>query len=648
MGGRFVREHVAAGARVKRSRRASSAPAEDDVPAGPPPALGDWPLWVLLALFATSGCAALIHEILWFQLLELVVGSSALSLGILLGTYMGGMCLGSLLLPRLVSRASHPIRVYAWLELGIAALAVLVFFLVPLVGHLSTGSGGAGVWGILLRAAVACLCLLPPTMLMGATLPAVSRWVESTPAGVSWWGVLYSGNITGAIVGCLTAGFHLLRLYDLAVSLGVAVGLGAAAGLLGLLLARYTPHRAGAEPSGEDRVQVRAGLAHVVIAVSGLCALGAQVVWTRLLALLLGATVYTFSIILGVFLFGLGLGSGVGSMVARSSRQPRRDLGLCQLLLAAAIAWSAWMVSRSLPYWPINFALSKDPWITFQMDLARCTWALLPPTLLWGASFPLALAAAAPRGADPARVVAGVYAANTIGAIAGALAFTFLIPVIGTQAEQQLMVALSGGAGLLLLAPYVTRPWHGLRSLLKAAALALGIVIAGLALWSVPPVPSALVALGRFVVFRLIAEGVPKDVRKDPNILFMGEGLTESVAVSEKDGVRIFHVSGKIEASTSYTDMRLQRMLGHLPALVHPEPRSVLIVGCGAGVTAGSFTLYPSVKRIVICEIEPMVTQRVTPYFRNENYDVLSDPRVEVVVDDARHYVLTTHESSTS
>jgi spermidine synthase len=629
---------------MKRPPRQNAGVPQASVPGGPTGVPAEWPLWALLVLFIASGCSALIYEILWFQMLELVVGSSALSLGILLGTYMGGMCLGSLLLPRFVLRREHPIRVYALLELGIAALGIVVYFAVPLVGQLSAGGGGQGLWGILLRATIACLCLLPPTMLMGATLPAISRWVETTPRGVSWLGVLYSSNIAGAIVGCLLAGFHLLRLYDLVVALLVAVALNLFAGVFALLLARRTSYADAAHEPARPSMPVRPGAVHLATAISGLCALGGQVVWTRILALLLGATVYTFSIILGVFLFGLGVGSSFGAMLARSSTQPRRELGLCQLLLAVAIAWSAYMVSRSLPYWPINFSLSKDPWITFQMDLARCVWALFPPSVLWGASFPLALAAASKPGADPARVVASVYAANTIGAIAGALAFTFLIPVIGTQVEQQVMVGLSAAVGVLLLAPLAVRPGERVRSLLKAGAIALGILAAGLAVWSVPPVPSALVALGRFVVFRLTAPGLPSDVRKDPNILFMGEGLTESVAVSEKSGVRIFHVSGKIEASTSYVDMRLQRMLGHLPALANPEPHSVLIVGCGAGVTAGSFTLYPSIKRIVICEIEPLVPRKVTPYFRNENYDVLSDPRVEVVYDDARHYVLTTRE----
>ena len=129
------------------------------------------------------------------------------------------------------------------------------------------------------------------------------------------------------------------------------------------------------------------------------------------------------------------------------------------------------------------------------------------------------------------------------------------------------------------------------------------------------------------------------------DFLYVGEGMNASVAVSELDnGVRNFHVSGKVEASSEPQDMRLQRMLGHLPALLHPKPRSVLVVGCGAGVTAGSFVLYPDIERIVICEIEPLIPQVVAQYFGQENHDVLNDPRVEVVYDDARHYILTTQE----
>src|SRR5438132_4979964 len=183
---------------------------------------------------------------------------------------------------------------------------------------------------------------------------------------------------------------------------------------------------------------------YVAIALSGAGALAAEVIWTRLLSLLLGATVYTFSIILAVFLLGLGLGSSIGSLLARGRVSPRVALGLCQLLLAAAIAWTAYLLAHSLPYWPINPSLSTSPWLTFQVDLVRCLWAILPATCLWGASFPLALAAVAGRGQDPGRLVGGVYAANTVGAIIGALGASLpIIPWIGTQQGQRVLTALS-------------------------------------------------------------------------------------------------------------------------------------------------------------------------------------------------------------
>ena len=140
----------------------------------------------LLLLFVGSGCAALIYENVWLQLLQLVIGSSAVSIGVLLGTFMGGMCLGSLLLPRRVSPQHHPLRIYAYLELGIAAIGILLLYGMPLISGLYTAWAGSGGASIFVRAVAAAICLLPPTMLMGATLPAMSRWVQTTPEGVSW------------------------------------------------------------------------------------------------------------------------------------------------------------------------------------------------------------------------------------------------------------------------------------------------------------------------------------------------------------------------------------------------------------------------------------------------------------------------------
>ncbi|HZY85527.1 MAG TPA: fused MFS/spermidine synthase, partial [Gemmataceae bacterium] len=434
---------------------------------------------------------------------------------------------------------------------------------------------------------------------------------------------------------------------DMAAATYVAAALNGAVALLGLGLAALTPYRHAPSPQplspkagerGWGEGARGAWAVYVAIALSGLCALSAEVIWTRLLSLMLGATVYTFSIILAVFLIGLGLGSSGGSLLARSTGRPRALLGGCQLLLAAAVAWAAWMLAQSLPYWPINPTLSKSPWISFQLDLLRCLWAVLPAAVLWGASFPLALAAVTTPGRDPGRLVGGVYAANTVGAILGAAgASLLLVPWLGTQHAQRVLIGLSAAAALLMLAPAFW-PFRRAGLTLRAAGpVALLAVVAAPALlaWAVPAVPWELIAYGRYLPTHT----------GGATALYVGEGMNSSVAVTRAGtDTRYFHVSGKVEASTEPGDMRLQRMLGHISALAHPAPRSVLVVGCGAGVTAGSFVLHPSVERIVICEIEPLIPRVVAEHFAAENYNVLRDPRVEVVYDDARHYVLTTRE----
>src|SRR6201986_3473154 len=197
----------------------------------------------LLLLFVGSGCAALIYEIVWFQLLQLVIGSSAASLAVLLGTFMGGMCLGSIFVPRLISAREHPLRVYALLEAGTGLFGLAVFFGLPYVQHLYTATIGHGFPGILLRSAASAICLLPPTLLMGATLPAIARWIEATPQAASWWGFFYGGNIAGGVFGCLLAGFYLLRVHDMAFTTYTAVFINAAVGGLALLLARSAEYK---------------------------------------------------------------------------------------------------------------------------------------------------------------------------------------------------------------------------------------------------------------------------------------------------------------------------------------------------------------------------------------------------------------------
>src|SRR5437879_839337 len=258
-----------------------------DINSAPPSATSARYYPLLLALFVGSGCAALIYEVVWFQLLELVIGSTAVSLAVLLGTFMGGMCLGSLAFARLVPASLHPLKVYAAIEFGIGAIAVAVLYLLPPAADLYAGIGAQGAAGIAVRALLCAAFLLAPTVLMGATLPCAARFIERTPQGVSWLGILYTGNLAGAVVGCLVAGFYLLRLYDMATATFVAVAINALCALIALLLAAVAPYRPSREPATAQRAPARSESAaiYLTIALSGLTALGAQVVWTRLLSL---------------------------------------------------------------------------------------------------------------------------------------------------------------------------------------------------------------------------------------------------------------------------------------------------------------------------------------------------------------------------
>ncbi|HEX7082363.1 MAG TPA: fused MFS/spermidine synthase [Gammaproteobacteria bacterium] len=593
----------------------------------------------LLALaFAASGCAALIYEVVWFQLLGFVIGASAVSAGVLLATFMGGLCAGSLLFPRVVSPRAHPLRVYALLELGIGVCGLGVLYALPAIGGVYAAWAESGSAGIALRAGVAAVCLLPPTMLMGATLPAVSRAVGLTPRGVARIGVLYGANLAGAVAGSLLAGFYLLRVHDVAVATLVAAGLNLSIAAGSLLLARAMrrPESIAAGPAGRA-APVGAGASagggtrvHVAIALSGMAALSAEVVWTRHLSLVLGATVYAFALILAVFLAALGLGSAAGAALSRRLPASAAFAG-CQLLLCAAVAWAGYALARSLPYWPLDVTLPATSAVMLQLDLVRAAFATFPAALLWGASFPLALAAAAPTAPDPARGVGRLYAANTLGGIVGALATSFVLVVaIGSQATQQVLIALSAAAALLVLAP-----WRDGAMRAGAAALTVAAAAAVLAR-TVPLLPPQLVAYGRFMPTRAA----------DIDVVYAREGLTASVAVSKEPGGHLtYHAAGKAQASTYPQDMRLQRMLGHLTTLIPEDPESFLVIGLGAGVTAGAVSIDPAAKRVVVAEIEPLARQVAGRYFRAQNFGVVDNPKVEIVVDDGRHFLATTAET---
>ena len=598
---------------------------------------------LLLLLFAGSGCSALIYEVVWYQALQLAIGSTSVSLGVLLATFMGGLCIGSTFFPRLRILKGHPLRTYALIELCIAAFAVLVQYSMPFISQVYFAGAETGLPGMLLRGVVAAVCMLPPTILMGASLPAIVRWLEASPRAVAWWGWLYGGNTAGAVVGCLLAGFWLLRDFNVFTATLFAAAINVVVALVSLALSTSTPQTipvsgpapaeetgAGAESSVPAAAPVSKWPVYVTIALSGAVALGAEVVWTRLLGYLLLATVYVFAIILAVFLTGLAIGTAGGSWLLRKVN-PRNALGWCQIFLTIGFAWTAYTIVNTfhLPFWNPEVLTTHDGWYMYFLDLKVVAIAIFPATLFWGASFPLACAAVSEPGQDSGKTAGGIYAANTLGGIVGALLVSLvLLPWIGSQNSQRVLLIVSAASGMLLLIPAVRKSSDGVK--LTVASIA-AILLAT----SIEAVPGDLIAYGRFM-------GNNAGMSQ---ILYSKEGRNSSVAISRwNNGAIYVNVNGHVEATTEIFDMKLQRMVGHLAAIVHPDPKSVLGIGFGAGVSAGTFTRYPGIEHITVCEIEPVIPPASTQYFAPQNYGVKNNPKTRIVYDDARHYLMTTKD----
>ena len=578
------------------------------------------PATLLLPLFLASGAAALVDEIAWFQLLALHSGGTSRSMAIVLATFMAGLGLGALVVPRRLPASIHPLRTCAAMELLIGLAALLLPRLFPLASRLPPP----------LDSVAFAALLLVPTLAMGATLPLAARALGSGRRAARHVAWLYAANTLGGVIGCLAAGFWLLRVHDTLVAVRVAAGLNAlAAAWAWTLPGRFAgdgvsepPAAAAATPLDQSPL--------VVACLSGATALAAEVVWTRLLALLLGGTTYTFSLILACFLVGIAIGAAIAAALS----PPRAWLAWCQAGLVPAIAFGAWAAGEGLPAWPVNPRLAATPWIQLQIDFVRSLVVVLPAAILWGASLPLAVSAVARGGADASRAAGAILAANTFGAVIGSLLGALvLLPGAGSRATQQWLVAAAA------LSAVVATPWQARRSpsaarLLPAAA---AIVMALALVPAIPTLAPSLVGWGRLAAL----------FRGDQSeFLVVREGADSTLAVSRTlDGTLNYHNAGKVQASGEPQDMRLQRMLGHIVTLVPESPRRVLVIGCGAGVTAGSVCVDPAVEAETICEIEAQVPRTAGEFFSGINSGVIGDPKVSVRIDDARRFLRTTTDT---
>ncbi len=584
----------------------------------------------MLAVFTASGFAGLVYEVVWMRLLTAVLGSTSAAIAAVLAAFMGGLALGSAAFGALVDRSRSPLRVFAGIELGIAATGLLVPVLLaglaPLYAWLQPAAASPSSALAMLQFLLSLAVLMMPTALMGGTLPALTRAV--VPPGRVARGVaaLYAANTLGATAGAFSAGFILLPAIGMRATY-VAAAINVLTAGAALLVARREglTRRVAIGTASQPRAplaSLRPWLGRLVAltaAVSGFGALAAEVAWTRLLVFGLGSTTYAFATMLTTFLGGLALGSWGAMQAARAIRRPARALAVVQGLVgivgvASLLAYTRYAERIATA----THAAIDTSWIrATAIGFAAAAGALLPATLLMGATFPLACAAYAEGRGRLGGAVGRLYAMNTLGAIVGSLAAAFLlIPWWGIQ---ETLVILA--AGNLLMAAVLALAEGG-RGALKLAA------------------PAVLAALGLVLAPALRAPLHQPDI--GGRLLFYREGRLSTVSVVENaDGYKTLHIDKIAVAGTDPVMLTDQKSLAHLPMLLHPGATRALTVGFGSGGASWSFTRYSRLQQVDCAEIDPTVLE-ASSHFHESHHNVFGERKFELILDDARSFLQRT------
>ena len=606
---------------------------------------------VATACFFLSGMAGLIYEVVWIRLLGLVFGHTVYAITTVLATYMGGLALGSVVIGRRADRMRRPLRVYGILEaaVGLYCLATPWLFRGADAAYLWThdrlqpSAAGAAALHLVFSAAL----LLPPTTLMGATLPILSRAVvRGGSLAASQVGALYAINTWGAVLGTALAGFLLVPSLGVSVTIwiAVAVNLGVAALALGaerrsgsldeVVAARPATEAA---PGGAELSRAAVAAALVGIGVSGAASMGYEIAWTRALSLVLGSSTYAFAAMLTTFLVGLALGAAVVSRWMRDRKPGLAVFGWVEAAIAFCTLATLPLLGR-LP--DAVLLVLRQTGVSFGSVLgaqAGLSFAvMIVPTLLIGATFPLAVAALDRGLGRIGRDVGAIYGANTVGTIAGSIATGFLlIRAIGIQNTVIAAAAanMAVGLGLLLVAPEAGRRarWIG------GAAGAGFVVLAAL----VPHWDPGLMTTGAGVYAETFVKGGGQALREfaaGRELLFYDEGISTTVSVARDPGGTVLTVNGKADASND-ADMQTQVLSGHIGSLLQPGLRRALVIGLASGVTVGAVAQHP-LEVIDVAELEPAMGP-ASRFFLRENRNALADPRVRVLEGDGRTILAT-------
>ena len=630
---------------------------------------------ILYVLFFISGSAALIYEVAWVRSLGVVFGGSHLAVTIVLSVYMGGIALGSRLFGRRVDAVARPLLLYGLLEVGVSAFALVFLALMtiyPLAyAPLARLAETNRLWLSAIRVVFAAAAMIVPATLMGGTLPVMSRFVAVRSGSLAHrLAFLYGVNTLGAVTGAFVAGFFLLKTMGVTSTILVAAASNLAVGLLAVALSTSVSRDAETFPDRQEDGRAEPGARSEVpglrdlpirlalwgIGVSGFCALGYEVLWTRMLSLVVGTSVYSFTIMLVAFLAGIGLGSQAQGFV--QSRRRRAGIwspsivafGITQIAIGSS-ALAVTVLMRDLPShaaWLQSLFLGPSAGEFAARQAATFAIAfstMIVPAFFMGAAFPLAGALCAEHGGSRSGAAVGeVLTYNTIGAILGAVVSGFvLIYAFGIERSLQMLAVMNVGIGAM--AALSTRKRVAAVRFAASGAVLLLVALAAFPGW------------GRvwnekyFAIFRnnqRAAFDTPErihDALENTDVLYYAEGANEIISVIRPRGARqAFLVNGRPEATTSPMDVQCQRTLGHLPMLLHPNPRKVFVLGTGTGMTLGATSIHPEVESIVLAEIEPSVLG-ATRTFGEYNHQVLDNPKLRVVFNDGRNYLATTRDT---
>lgn len=611
------------------------------------------------ALMIASGAAALIYQITWIRNLSLVFGASYEATSVVLASFMGGLALGGVSIGRLSERVRRPLRAYGLFEIGIGltALAVPSVFGASDVLHTSwvRSAGGETPELAVVRVVLCFAAVCVPTFLMGGTLPLVVKGLvdreRELGSGFAW---LYGANTLGSAAGALATGFALIPALGVWHTQLTAVVLNVVVGVIALVLDRRSVESkrveafSAASPASQLPGEASGALriAFWGTAVAGFCALALEVLWTRAITLAVGNTTYSVTVMLSAFLIGIWLGAWLRALFPTRRIGLASQMGIVMVVLGA----TAYATSILIPRLPVVMLRINHSMFGEEVRVLPATTLLvafsvmLVPCVLMGIAFPLAVELRARLRSAAGVAVGDSVSANTLGSILGSMLAGFvLIPQLGLVHATMLVSAIYVVYGLLVLAAAQLAG--------GASRLRVGLAI-GLASICIAAVPVAFEPsrLGVFAAFSNNYISRYADVRGQggleaqlgsARVLHLAHGRSATVAVVERESGRALLVNGKAVASDNLTDIPHELLLGHAPILMHPNPKRVLVVGLGAGVTLAAVLAHPDVEHVVVVEIESSVVD-AAPFFGAANDDALSDPRVQVIVQDGRNFLKTT------